>query len=107
MILAYIQRNETIQHVIENGRNRLKAKALEDKLIKNVNFIKLDPGNAFGDFEEAKGKTFKSQCVVSMSEPLKCLVINNSDLIRLFAKSLAPENLALIRSSLNQEDISG
>ena len=40
-----------------------------------------------------------------MSEPLKCLVIYNRDLQKLFAKSLAPENLALIRSSLNQEDI--
>ena len=44
-------------------------------------------------------------CAISMSGPLKCLVINNKELENLFAKSLAPENLALIRRAIHLEDI--
>ena len=52
-------------------------------------------------------KTYKPVQIVSMSEPLKVLEIKQSDLVALFERINAPENLTLIKDSLNQQDISG
>ena len=59
VVLAFIQKNEALQHIIERGKARLKAKELEDRLVMNVNFTKLKPGDSFGDFFELNAKTYK------------------------------------------------
>lgn len=63
----------------------------------------MSPGSTFGDFFEAKGRFFKPQCVVSMSETLKTIMILNSDLKKLFAKIMTPENIKLVRGNISTD----
>ena len=56
-------------------------------------FTKLGPGSSFGDFFEAKGRLYKPQCIVSMSEPLRCIMIKTKELKELFEKIETHENL--------------
>ena len=68
--------------------------------------MKLGPGSVFGDFSEIKGKVYKPQSVIAMSETLKCIMISNSDLKALFAKILTPENFNIVRGQIPVEILS-
>lgn len=102
-----MRRDPLIRLIINKGRRRLEAKHIEDRIFQGeVGFTKLSPGSTFGDFEEAKGRVYKPQCVVAMSETLKCIMIQNRDIRALFSKILTPENINLVRGRIPTEVLS-
>ena len=107
ILLKYVKKDTVMQHIIAKGKRRIQAKAIEDKIYAGeAGFTKLTPGSTFGDFQEAKGRLYKSQCVVALSETVKCVMINSKDLNHLFAKILTPQNIRLIRGRIPTETIS-
>ena len=104
LILKYVQTDPLIKMMIKKGKRRLEAKKIEERIYEgDTGFTKLQPGSTFGDFLEAKGRVFKPQCVVAMSETLKTITIADADLKKLFAKILTPENIKLVRGQISTE----
>jgi len=75
-----------MKNLLKRGQRRLRAAAIERKLYdgSESGYTRLLPGSSFGDFEEISGQRYKQQCVMVMSETLKCIVIPKVDLQRLF-----------------------
>ena len=75
---------------------------MEDRIFEGESgFCKLTEGMTFGDFQEAKGRNYKPQCVIALSETLKTIMISNNDIRNLFAKILTPENMGLVRGHIS------
>ena len=72
----------------------------------DIGYQRLGPGQTFGDFSEVKGKNHNNQCVLVMSDTLKCIQIRVKDMITLYQKTLTPENLDLIRGQIPNSLIS-
>ena len=94
-----------VKVLIKHGKKRLRTKEMEEQLNwkSEIGITKLTPGCTFGDFREARGGVFSPQCVISMSEPLKCIMINSRALKSLYGRVLTKENLSLIRGRINND----
>ena len=59
LLLRHVQQEPYVRVLIAHGKRRLKAEALERKILsKKFSFEKLGAGSTFGDFTQASGPRY-------------------------------------------------